>query len=212
MDKINVPVIHADNLKSRYWLKLELMVFCKKNDLSTVGSKHDLEQRIEVFLASGDKRRPASSKKKGKRDSHEPITCSTLVVNYKNDAATRLFFVKNIGQHFRFDAYLRQFTNQNNITKHLTYGDLVNGWLAEEARRKDPEYQSDIAKQFEYNQFMRDFFANEKDKSRSDAIEAWKTAKRSNGLATYAQYRSMVVRICTQSIKDGKVEHRIISR
>ncbi|HVE44887.1 MAG TPA: cytoplasmic protein [Gammaproteobacteria bacterium] len=151
--------ISLDNLRDRYWLKLELICFCKKHGLSTVGSKHDLEQRIEIFLVSGDKGTPVLSKRIGRRDSQQSITCDTLVVNYKNDAATRLFFVKHIGQRFRFDAYLRQFTNQNNITKNLTYGDLINGWLVEEVRRSDTEYKSNIGKQFEYNQFIRDFFA-----------------------------------------------------
>ena len=47
-------------------------------------------------------------------------------MNYKNDAATRQFFIEQIGKHFRFNTYLRQFTQRNNNEK-LTYGDLVVG-------------------------------------------------------------------------------------
>lgn len=186
-------MIDRDTLKNQYWLKQELIGYCKKNGLSTAGSKNELMQRIETYLASGHKMKPASNKPSGQRDSHQPITPDTLVINYRNDAATRVFFEKHIGPHFRFDAYLRQFTNQDNITKNLTYSDLINGWLAEEARRNNPDHQSNIAKQFEYNQFIRDFFAHEKGKSQSHAITAWKVTKTFNGPKTYAQYQSTLL-------------------
>ena len=179
--------------QGQYWLKSELIHYCAGNDLVTSGSKNELLQRIEVFLVSGERLKPVSSKQIGKRDSHQPIMRDTLVVNYKNDAAARLFFVRHIGEHFRFDAYLRQFTNPDYITKNLTYGDLIAGWITEEARRNDPAYQSNIGKQFEYNQFFRDFFANEKGKSRSDAIKAWQTTKALNGPTTYAQYQATLL-------------------
>ncbi len=186
-------LIDLGSLRGRYWLKLELINYCASNGLVTSGSKNELLERIEVFLVSGKRLKSELSKQIGKRDSLQSITHDTLVVNYKNDAATRLFFVENIGEHFRFDAYLRQFTNPDNITENLTYGDLINGWLAEEVRRNDPAYQSDIGKQFEYNQFIRDFFANEKGKSRSDAIKAWQTTKALNGPTTYAQYQATLL-------------------
>ncbi|HEX4044071.1 MAG TPA: DUF6434 domain-containing protein [Gammaproteobacteria bacterium] len=186
-------IISIDHFKNWYWLKVELINFCKKHDLSTVGSKQELVQRITLFLITGNKIEPTSaSKANGHRDSQQFITRNTLVANYKNDAATRKFFIDQIGKHFRFDAYLRQFTNKNNITKKLTYGDLVDGWLIEESRRKDPAYQSNIGKQFEYNQFIRDFFANEKGKSRSDAIKAWEIIKTAPGCKTYIHYKSIM--------------------
>jgi hypothetical protein len=183
--------ITLETLKDAYWLKLQLKDLCKKNGLSTAGSKNDLEQRIEIFLSSGSKIKPESNKQTGQRDSHQPLTRDTLVVNYKNDAATRLFFIEHIGQHFRFDAYLRQFTNQNNITKNLTYGDLIDGWLKEESRRNDPDYQTIIGEQFEYNQFTRDYFANEKGKTRADAIKAWTLVKELPGEKTYVNFKRM---------------------
>ncbi|EKD71373.1 MAG: hypothetical protein ACD_46C00199G0003 [uncultured bacterium] len=112
------------------------------------------------------------------RDSEKTITRKTKVVDYKNDAATRSFFVKQIGRRFHFTNYLRQFTNKNNLAnKKLTYGDLVEGWLAEESRKKSPNYKTSIGKQFKYNQFIRDFFLHEKGKTLADAIKAWKMVK-----------------------------------
>lgn len=186
-------MIDRATLKKHYWLKKELIVYCKKHDLSTSGSKNDLIQRIETYLVSGDKMKPPSSKPAGQRDSHQPLTLETLVLNYKNDAATRVFFEKHIGKHFRFDAYLRQFTHQENIPKNLTYGDLIQGWLAAEARRNQPGHQSHIDSQFEYNRFIRDFFAAEKNKSLSSAIKAWKKTKTLSGQRTYQAYLSSLL-------------------
>ncbi len=162
--KLTKQISLAD-LKSHYWLKVELVSFCKTNQLSTVGSKLELIQRIKTFITTGCNIKPIISKPVTFRDSQQFIKVDTPVRNYRNDAITRRFFVEQIGKHFRFDAYLRQFTNKNNITTGLTYGDLVNGWLEEESKRKSPNYKSTIDKQFEYNQFTRDFFANEKGKS-----------------------------------------------
>ena len=103
--------------KNHYWLKIELIAFCKDNDLSTAGSKQEISHRIETFITTGRKIKPLLNSSPHARDSLLPITFDTPVVNYKNDAATRQFFVEHIGQHFRFDAFLRQFTNKNIITK-----------------------------------------------------------------------------------------------
>lgn len=184
--------ISFDTFKNHYWLKTELILFCKDNGLVTVGSKQEIAHRIESFITTGSKMKPARGCSTKDRDSDQPITYDTLVINYKNDAATRQFFVDHIGQHFHFDAYLRQFTKKNNITKGLSYGDLINGWLIEESKRDAPNYKSNIGEQFEYNQFIRDFFANEKDKSRLDAIIAWKFIKTVAGNKTYAHYKSIM--------------------
>ncbi len=180
-----------DEFQSHYWLKAELVAFCKENGLSALGLKEVIAHRIAVFLGTGSKLKPKRVKAARDRDSLRMITRETLVVTYKNDAKTRVFFVSQIGKHFHFDHYLRQFTDKNNITNGLTYGDLVDGWLAEERKRKDPNYQSKIGEQFEYNKFTRDFFQNEKGKSRLEAINAWKLVKSIPGEKTYRRYREV---------------------
>lgn len=179
--------------KNRYWLKMELITLCKTLGLTTPGAKQELLTRIETFIVTGIKTSPVSNTINAVRDSNSPITRNTPVMNYKNDAATRQFFIEQIGKHFRFNAYLRQFTQRNNNEK-LTYGDLVDGWVACEQKKKNPDYQSDIGKQFEYNQFTRDFFLNEKGKSQSDAIQAWKRVKSLSGPKTYEHYRYLCQR------------------
>lgn len=175
-----------------YWLKTELIDFCKKQGLSSKGSKEELTGRIEVFIRTGVRSNPPTKKTTGNRDSEKPITLKTPVIHYKNDAPTRGFFVQHIGPRFHFTAYLRQFGKKIiKRRKPLTYGELVKGWLAEEARKKNPHYQTHIDKQFEYNRFIRDFFASEAGKSRNEAIQAWKIVRAIPGPNTYSYFKSI---------------------
>ena len=88
--------------------------------------------------------------------------------NYNNDAATRSFFEKHL-DGFRFNEYLRGFAKGISGQK-ITYGDLVEGW--KKAEKKRSEGKQEIGKQFEYNQFTRDFFAANSGGSRKEMMEA----------------------------------------
>ena len=138
------------------------------------------------------KNNPKASKISKSRDASDPIIPTTPVIHYKNDAATRAFFVDQIGPHFRFNEYLRQFTKKENITAGLTYGDLKEGWLRAETHKKQFPNEVEIPKQFEYNRFIRDFSANEKGKSLKDAIKAWKFTKSKPGPNSYAHYKKIL--------------------
>lgn len=186
--QLTMPITVAC-LKNHYWLKAELLKFCKAIGLSTVGSKQELIKRIEAFVTTGCKIQPKVNKS-ASRDSYKPIKVDTLVKDYNNDVATRKFFVTHVGKRFHFNAYLRQFTDKNNITSGLTYGDLVAGWLDMESKRENPQHKTSIDNQFEYNQFVRDFYANEQGKSHADMVKAWGIVKTISGERTYAHYQS----------------------
>lgn len=175
--------------KSYYWLKTELVEFCRKNGLISFGSKTEISNRIEAFIKTGTKIKPTPKKKTGVKDSKTFITMTTPVIHYKNDVATREFFVQQIGPHFRFNAYLREFRTKK-LKKVITYGDLVKGWLEAEKLKKNSS-QKKIGKQFEYNQFIRDFFKNEKDKMLKEAIQAWKIVRALQGPSTYSYYKKI---------------------
>lgn len=177
----------AKNLKDFYWLKIELVEMCRTHALPTYGSKHELIERIGVFLKTG-KKITSSNINKLEKDSKGTITKKTLVRNYKNDATTRKFFVTHVGSQFKFNTYLRQFTNPNNITPNLTYGDLVNGWLLSESKKSPADI---IPKQFEYNQFIKDYFLHETDSVLDKAIKAWTFIKSISGPNTYKRFKAL---------------------
>jgi SAP domain-containing new25/Domain of unknown function (DUF6434) len=191
------PQISLYDFHNHYWYLKELSAFCRKYGLATSGQKLDLVARIEAFLTTG-RRDPEPGRAPARTRSHaaermRPITLDTRVTDdYKCDAETRSFFKSVIGKHFHFTAHLQRFRReQQRKGVPLTYGDLVREWLAEQERRKNPDYKSKITRSWEYNQFVRDFMA---DKPRntgvglSEAAQAWNTIRVHRGPHTYAEY------------------------
>lgn len=181
-------ITSPDDLKYYYWMKSDLMMFCKKQGLSTRGAKSDLMERIRVYLSTGHRIEYKPKRKQGESDSLKCITRDTPVKNYKNDAETRRFFVKHIGKKFKFNAYLRQFTNPANVLPNMTYGDLIEGWASFENSRKNSN-EPVISPQFEYNKFIKDFFSHEKGATLSNAISAWKILISKKGSRTYEKFK-----------------------
>jgi len=181
----NITPLH---FKQFYWEKIELIAFCRKNAMSTQGAKLDLAKRIEEFLTSGKKDTPTQKKVgKGKWDSEkEPLTRGTIVVNYKSDRVTRAFFQKEIGQHFNFKAdILTWIKTKLQAREMLTYSDIINEWEKNEQLKQDPNYSRAIPRQFQFNQFLKDW---KEANAGSGAKEAWKFIRSLPGEATYAHY------------------------
>jgi hypothetical protein len=165
--------ISLKDFKNYYWLKAELVIFCKKEGLSTFGLKENLLKRVEKYISTGEKLNAIKNDTTKQRDSDKKITLNTSVIHYKNDAVTRDFFLEQIGSHFRFNDYLRQFCSKTSEeNSKFTYGDLVKGWLMAEENKKNLGKKYKIGNQFEYNKFIRDFFIHGKGKTRQAAIEA----------------------------------------
>ena len=182
----------AEVFKNFYWLKKELTEFCTKNGLSTAGMKPEIANRIYVFLKTGQKLKPKSVEITNILDSDKPITPQTLVVNYKNDPATREFFIKHIGAHFKFSARINIFRNEQLAAgKKLTYGDLIKHWLKEHEQRKNKSIKLPIMASCEYNQFTRDFYTAEPNAERKTVIAAWKKIRSVAGKHTYANWKKL---------------------
>lgn len=177
--------INVESFKNFYWLKEELQSFCRENGLSATGSKIDISDRIEIFLQTGEIKKPirkASVSKKVERQL--VLTLNTVITeNHRCSQDVRVFF-KSILPKFHFSTYIQNYF-KNNVGK--SYHDVVNAWYEEEDRKKDPSYKKEIGAQFEYNQFIRDFFAdkNNKGKSREEAINAWNEIKKLSGSNKY---------------------------
>lgn len=177
--------ISVQSFKDFYWLKEELQIFCRENGLSPSGSKIKISDRIETYLLTGKKIKPAKSSKTTKKmASQVELSLDTVITeNHRCSQHVRTFF-KTVIPTFHFSTYIQNYF-KNNVGK--TYRDAVNAWYEEEERKKDPAYKKKIAPQFEYNQFIRDFFAdpNNKGKSRKKAVEAWNKIKRLPGSNKY---------------------------
>lgn len=177
--------LSVEDFLDYYWLKEELQSFCRANGISAAGSKMEISDRIVAFLQSGEIRKPIRTTKTNKKPDSELSLDTVIHENHRCSQDVRAFF-KSVIPNFHFSTYIQNYF-KNNIGK--TYRDAVDAWHEEEARKKDPSYKKMIAPQFEYNQFIRDFFADPRNrgKSRGEAIEAWNSIKSVPGSNIYTE-------------------------
>ncbi|RDW20239.1 cytoplasmic protein [Oceanobacillus arenosus] len=177
--------ISIDKFRDFYWLKEELQSFCRENGISASGSKLEIADRIEVYLLTGEIKNPSrKAARAGKTGKQTELSLDTVITeNHRCSQEVRAFF-QSVIPKFHFSTYIQDYF-KNNTGK--TYRDAVDAWYEEEKRKKDPTYKKKIAPQFEYNQFIRDFFADSKNigKNREEAISAWKEIKQLPGSNKY---------------------------
>lgn len=176
--------IRVEVFKNYYWLKEELQSFCRENGISATGSKIEISDRIETFLQTGEIKKPIRKSKGTPKVPETELSLDTVITeDHRCSQHVRAFF-KSVIPNFHFSTYIQNYF-KTNVGK--TYQDVINAWHEEEARKRDPSYKKKIAPQFEYNQFIRDFFADHKNKGRSrdDAIAAWNEIKKLPGSNKY---------------------------
>lgn len=177
--------LDVQEFQSFYWLKEELQTFCRKNGMSASGSKIEITDRIAAFLQTGEIQKPL---KKRKSPTNEAILTDlnldiVITENHRCSQTVRAFFKSEIPK-FHFSTYIQNYFREN---EGKTYRDVVNAWYKEQERKKEPLYKKQIGSQFEYNQFIQDYFADPKNKGnyREDAIKAWYEIKKLPGSNKY---------------------------
>lgn len=176
--------ISVEDFKGFYWLKEELQSFCRGHGISSSGSKIEISDRIETFLQTGEIKKLVRRSIAKKIEQEINLSLDTVITeNHRCSQNVRAFF-KTIIPKFHFSTYIQNYF-KNSVGK--TYRDAVDAWHKEEERKKDPSYKKNIAPQFEYNQFIRDFFSDPKNqgKRREEAIEAWNEIKKQPGSNKY---------------------------
>jgi hypothetical protein len=169
-----------------YWLKEELIKFCKDNHIPSTGGKIEIADRIRSFISTGNvtlNKSKTVKKKSSFNWSTETLTVNTTITdNYKNGENVRAFFIREIGTPFSFNVIFMDWIKQN-IGK--TLGDAVKEWNKINELKKDKNYTSEIAPQFEYNRYMRAFLADNPNLSSKDAMKHWKLKRTKRGTNEY---------------------------
>jgi hypothetical protein len=182
--------ISLKDFKDFYWLKEELISFCKKNEITHSGGKIEITNRIIHFLETGDKVKPGniigSRKSISKFDwSKEKLSLDTLITdNYKNTENVRSFFSNVIGSHFKFNALFMRWMKQN---VGETLETAVAEWNRIYLMKNDESYESEIDPQFEYNTYMRDFLKDNPHLSAADARKYWMLKRNLRGSKKYTK-------------------------
>lgn len=205
-----------------YYLKEELVSFCKQENLPTSGNKEVLTRRVATYLAGdvlnsqkslscvGDsmqdkmyqscdlvtnstnqleshtnKSQQQKLDKGGRtveiKQGNPIITLESLIEpNFVCSQCHRTFFTQQIGSSFHFQVAFQNWLKTNT---GKTYADAINAYHDLQKNKKTT--QTKIGKQFEYNRYIRDFFADNQGLSLQQAIICWNAKKVKPGVHVY---------------------------
>ena len=168
----------AQELRRWYWLKTELVAYCKQQGLSPVGNKFAIIDRISEYLETGKVVKPLPSKIK-----HSTVNWAKSVLTLDTVITDSVTFGKNfrgfmqsqIGHKFVCHSDFMDWVKAN---AGKTLADAVRAWYRLEDRKRDPSFKRTIAPQNMLAQYTRDFFAANPDKTRADMMDCWQLKKK----------------------------------
>lgn len=157
-----------------YWTKDELLAETRRLGLKTTGAKFRLLDRIAHFHDTGERAFPGDVRVKttSKFDWHsEPLSPETVITDsYKNSQNVRRFFRAQVGEHFKFDRAFMAWM-KSNVGK--TLADAVDQFHAQAAEKAQPGFQTEIADHNQFNQYTRDFMADNPDMGMKEVRHFW---------------------------------------
>jgi hypothetical protein len=167
-----------EEFRERYFLKEELKDFCRAEGLRISGSKEDLEKRIVHYLETGEELSEASVNVKSSEESGEITLDSRLGENFRCSEDKRAFFEGYLGKGFKFKVKFQKWLKAN---PDRTYADAIDAYL----EIMNSNEKTEIGSQFQYNRYIRDFFADNDGRTLDDAIICWKHKKSLRGHNKY---------------------------
>ena len=168
----------AQDFASWYWLKEELVAFCREHQISPSGSKLQLQSRITDYL-SGINPVTHTTPKRTSTKMPTHFTKDTIIgEGWRCNPSLGAFFKQTLGPGFHFNAPTRDFI-------HTQAGKtLADAAICYQTSVRPGAKKTRIPQQLEYNQHFRDFFRDNPGSSRQQAIDAWwiKRGKRKSPL------------------------------
>ena len=173
------PDMDSSAFQNHYYLKEELVQFCRQCGLQSTGAKEDITKRIAHYLETGEKLSACTRKKRSAGNVRFDVN-SMIEDGFVCTQEHRAFFEANIGKGFSFNV---QFQKWLKLNAGKNYGDAIAAYHEISARKKSEK--TVISNQFEYNTYIRDFFQNNKGKTLDEAIKCWKYKSRLPGHSRY---------------------------
>ena len=116
--------LDSKTFKEYYYLKEELIDFCRKNNLQTTGGKIELTERIANFLETGERTYKSHTTKRSL--SVDKITLDTIIEeNFVCSEKHRAFYKEQIGNNFSFNVAFQKWLKSNS---GKTYKDSINAY------------------------------------------------------------------------------------
>lgn len=177
MKKLNKN-LSADEFDRHYFLKEQLVTFCREEGLKVTGNKSELEDRIRYYLSTGKK---LNNSKTSNKKPHQNISLNSKIgKNFVCSQEVRQFFISHLGSGFKFKVSFQKWLKDN---PDKTFADALIAYQEIMIDLKDNP--TIIGKQFQYNQYIRDFFNSNPQKSLEDAIKCWNYKKNIPGSCKY---------------------------
>ena len=170
--------LKPEEFKQYYFLKEDLKDFCRFEGLKVSGSKEELENRIVHYLSTGEMLEEPVIGQISTKSSSDITLDSKLGENFKCSEDKRKFFENEIGKTFKFKVKFQKWLKSN---PDKTYRDAIDAYY----ELQNSNEKTKIDKQFQYNQYIRDFFEDNDGKSLEDAIKCWKYKKSIKGHNRY---------------------------
>lgn len=164
--------LSSEEFLKYYYLKDELILFCREVGIYPYGSKQQLKDRIVKFLDTGEIDNNIEKKKNNNLKDIELSLDKVIEDDFICTQNHRMFFQKYIGRSFRFYVEFQNWL-KNNSGK--TYEEAIVAYYGILNKKKNVKSKIDV--QFEYNQYIRDFFEDNKGLTLKEAIVCWKYKK-----------------------------------
>ncbi|MEO0558831.1 MAG: DUF6434 domain-containing protein [Bacteroidota bacterium] len=156
----------AEDFLDYYWLKAELVAFCREHSLPVSGAKTELVDRIAAFLRDGTILRPSPARRPRAEPMPEALSLDTEIGRgWRSGQRLRAFFEAEVGPSFRFNQALVDFIRDG---EGRTLGEALDAWRASKA--SGPRV---IPRQLEYNRHMRAYRAEHPNATPEEVRDAW---------------------------------------
>lgn len=157
--------LSSESFKSFYYLKEELVNFCRNENLPTSGGKLEITERIVHYLDTGNvisvKSKTKTATYTGLITENTEIECDFVCSEHH-----RAFFKEKIGKSFSFNVAFQKWLKANS---GKTYAASIKAYYEILEQKKNSK--TTIDKQFEYNTYIRDFFADNSSLNLQEAIK-----------------------------------------
>lgn len=179
--------LSSENFKNYYFRKEELVDFCRREGLKVSGNKQDLEERIILYLDTGEKIGKCI-KQNRKKNNNDISLDSKIGENFICSQEVRSFFEENIGSQFKFKVKFQKWLKNN---PEKTFAQAIIAY--NEIENNSKKTKTKIDKQFKYNTYIRDFFNDNNDKTFKDAVTYWNYKKNLKGPCKYEKKDLLVL-------------------
>lgn len=179
--------LDSKTFRDFYYLKEELVDFCRKCGLPTSGGKIEITDRVAYFLDTGKVLNNSAAKRN--RTAISSIDENTEIESdFVCSEKHRVFFKERIGESFTFNVAFQKWLKTNS---GKTYMEAIEAYY--QILKDKKKGKTKIDRQFEYNTYIRDFFEDNKGKSLDDAIKCWKYKKQLQGHNRYERADLIVI-------------------